>query len=66
MAEGLTRNTIANSKEVMTVGSSLKDKLTGNCESCKERRDKIIKAWRKTVDRINAAFEKRQKEKGNK
>lgn len=43
------------------MGSSIKDKLTGNCESCAERQRKIREEWRKWKEKVNAAFEARKK-----
>lgn len=33
---------------------------TGGCEGCKKRKKKMIKEWRKLVDRINAAADKQR------
>lgn len=45
------------------MGSSLKDKLTGNCESCEERRQAIIDAWKATKKRIQEAYDKQKRPK---
>lgn len=43
--------------------SSLKDKLSGNCTECEARKQAMIKAWKETKAKIQAAFDKQKKPK---
>lgn len=44
------------------MGSSIKDKLTGNCESCEERKKAMIKYWKDYKKRWQEAARKAKKQ----
>jgi len=43
--------------------STLKEKLSGQCSECEERKKAMIAAWQKTKAKAKAEWEKLQKEK---